>query len=129
MLLLLQHYLLHLLFVVFALVEEIAELGFVEGNLAGALAHRELRECKHLGLVEDVGEERSGSIVSCEVLLEDEDLVNVVEDSMEEGTQQVRFAVDLRHFMIYLFIDPGPYLCRHLPKTLFFPRGRIVDFR
>jgi hypothetical protein len=52
-----------------------------------------LLKCKELSLVENVGKERINGMISREVLFEDEQFINVIEESMEERGQHVRLAV------------------------------------
>jgi len=44
-------------------------------------------------------------MVRREVLLEDEQLVNIIKDSVEERTQQVRLTVDVLHLLVRLHVD------------------------
>lgn len=55
--------------------------------------------------MEDISEEGIHRMVGREILLEEEELVHVIEDAMEEGTQKVRLAVDVLHFLERLIID------------------------
>ena len=48
-------------------------------------------------------------MISCELFLEDEEIIYVVKDSVEERTQKIRLAVHRCHFFIS-FLEDSKFL-------------------
>ena len=97
-----------LLGIVFAnvlVLDVLYKLGLPEGNAARGLAHTQLLQGEEFSLVEDIGEEGIGCVIGREVFAEQEKLINVVEDAMHEGGQQIWLAIDLSHFDKGLFTN------------------------
>ena len=82
-----------------------------------------------LNLAENVTEERVHSMMCSELLFEDKELVNIIVDSVEEWTQEVRPTINIFHlqecFLINLMFLLSAYLWNtslllHLTLNLLF---------
>jgi hypothetical protein len=81
-----------------------SEISFSDVDLTGSFAELQLTEIGVLALVEQIAEETVHCMELCELLLENENVVYVVEDAMEIRCKQVRFDL-FDHLRVACLVD------------------------